>query len=213
MGSRFVFQRFIQPVYPEVVLCCVPPTWQGTQSKCVSLPCSQRGTSTRSVSWGNAVVETSALGFFVQKRCRPGWCRGIPLLPKPERWQAEQTLKMAAVKSSVLWDVELIPHSLTEMGRLESHLVGYLLYKWVLSLENNIKQRIWPIGGHCKIKRSLTKAYVLYSLLCTILSLSCQMHLTAIFYQPKLVSGFWKILPSDLLTLSAECWLHFPELT
>lgn len=66
------------------------------------------------------------------------------------------------------------------------------------------KRKYLLIGGHCQIKRSLTKGYVLHSLLRVILSLSWQMHLTAIFYQPKPESGFLKILHSVLLTLPAE---------
>lgn len=60
------------------------------------------------------------------------------------------------------------------------------------------------IGGHCQIKRSLTKAYVSLFPLCIIFSLPCHVLLTAVFYQPKLESEFLKILHSYLLTLSAE---------
>jgi len=52
------------------------------------------------------------------------------------------------------------------------------------------KRKYLLIGGHCQIKCTLAKAYVLYSLLCIILGVSCQMHLTAVFYQPKLQSFF-----------------------
>lgn len=136
-GSRFLFRWLIKPLFVLGLYsaACPLPAMEWECNVLITFLFMQ-GETPPGLWHEGTLVETSALVLFLQD---------VPLFSKPGGPQAEWTVKMAAVKSSVFvrcW-VNTPIMALPEMKRLNSHLVGYLLYKWILSLGNNLKQKVW----------------------------------------------------------------------